>query len=432
MPSSAASRPTHGTAPRKHRQDLEDVADATKDAIKRNAKKVQHAMRLVTPPGMTAVQSAKNKGDNVDDPKNPRSEKDCGGTKKPDKQTTTKQDEQTITEPGKQTIVKPNKRTVEVTVGPLHTDHHAAASGLHALELAAALLSAHHIWTCRHLVLSNQFPASVVCLLTTAAFLLGGRLAAVPPRRGAPLFVRAHSRRARLSTSRAVVTTTTLAPSDRNEPGGRIRRSLGRGGSVLRRFGRKFFVEPLDKVVEPLGAAIQDVGGSSRVALSRGQLMGHLLKHPDFRRRKITVSSRPAGIETTVKGDGGGAPDGDGDGVAGEKEKAEGAVGGNRFGAAPLHNAHVDSLQKFDQHFSHQVEPLSQLRGMDLFLTDGEWGGGKHAMRPGKSFSVDGSQTIEVQQNLCIGFHFVELEIGRSTIMFIFLYQPVHFFIFCV
>ena len=95
-----------------------------------------------------------------------------------------------------------------------------------------------------------------------------------------------------------------------------------------------------------------------------GPMMEHLLGYSDFHRHK-TVKRR----STQAPESDSGRLDGTKEGNEEEDDECISERTDTSLGHANLNNTKADTLES-DEKFSHVVDPMCDLRGMDLFLTD--------------------------------------------------------------
>ena len=177
----------------------------------------------------------------------------------------------------------------------------------------------------------------------------------------------------------------------------RTRKMARRGKSHLKRFGRRYIKDP----TKAIAADVKDMAHTSKNQLfwselalphehdkawegrlaaplkTEGPLMDHLLKYSNFKRhvsrKRMPVAASAAASEATSAAESeaktGVETTSEGSGEAGEGYARE--PSDNSLGRANLKNARASTLER-DAQFSRVVHPSCDLRGMDLFLTDGE------------------------------------------------------------
>jgi len=267
------------------------------------------------------------------------------------------------------------------------------------------VLAAHHTWTCKSAILANQFPLSVVILLVVASFLLGYNVDnffsteddQLSDESGGGIIrkSREHQRR------RGVYVTSQneirqISNVDSNEREGRYgdegcdcdndsvlfrrtRKLARRANAHLKDFGWRY--------INPKGASTGNASDLHKnrfwsslkkrrntdedkewqkilkAPFSEGPLMDYLLDYSDFRKREGLKERK----RVIVK-EGGGDSQVAGDELDESIDFVE--VTDITMGRAVMNNTKASSLESNEQ-FSHVVvDPICELRGMDLFLTD--------------------------------------------------------------
>mmetsp|Transcript_20625 Transcript_20625/g.44801 ORF Transcript_20625/g.44801 Transcript_20625/m.44801 type:complete len:644 (+) Transcript_20625:229-2160(+) len=283
------------------------------------------------------------------------------------------------------------------------------------LTIYTSIVAAYHACACKSAILANQLPLSAVFPLVVVAFLLGYNIDGVlslflkkgehplntsggeanrhtrkitQRRRGGVYHVPTDDVDSDIQTS-LVNTDEEINDENNNQEiyVSRTRQLVRRGRVHIRRFGRTYFKPYVHLSSQSEGGhsiSRAASGISSRAKFwsnlhhqnvkewekkltapfAEGPLMDHLLKYSDFSRHKSSKETAAAKkeVDTVVTEDGS------------EETKIEavsevGKITDISMGKAKLNNAKAESLGA-DGQFSHIVDPICELRGMDLFLTD--------------------------------------------------------------
>ena len=216
------------------------------------------------------------------------------------------------------------------------------------------VLAAYHVWTCIESIRANQFPASVVFMFVGGAFLYGynmGKLSFIVEEEGVD-----------------------------DEPGLLLREPHGEDEPAVEVGERRKWWKPppkpitrqrkRDKFKTVLSYSLKSKRELKEWEIKLrapftedGPLMDHLLKiSPDFGRKTKrlkksqdkSVGDDNAAVDTA-------AQDGD--------ETDEQVIDHAPIGKVKLNDTRANALESHED-FSHVVDPMCKLRGMDLFLTD--------------------------------------------------------------
>ncbi|KAL7541820.1 hypothetical protein ACHAXR_012554 [Thalassiosira sp. AJA248-18] len=276
------------------------------------------------------------------------------------------------------------------------------------LIIYTVVVSAYQAWSFKSEILANQIPFSVVFPFLVVAFLLGYSMdtffSSQDVQSGGGLGVDTRRQRGVYFATADSVTRTSIANSDDDDDDdddasdnqdSRTRQLVRRGRNKLKRFGRRYskhFIYTSDGQSNSgggVGLAFNNALAKNPLFwsnLSRphedvkawelklkaplfaeGPLMDHLLHYPDIRRRKSgkktavihnedeVAETESDSQETKIKSS-------DEDGECNE-------ITDISMGNAKLNNTKADSMESVEL-FSQTIDPLFDLRGMDLFLTD--------------------------------------------------------------
>ena len=279
------------------------------------------------------------------------------------------------------------------------------------LTIYTAILSTYHAYTYKSEIMSNQWPLSVVFPLLVVAFLMGYTLDRVlslivqEEEQEKEEEVDEHNIVQRRMSSRLSIQQRrggTYMPKDNTENDdnnvdqennsyfSRTRHFLrskkrhiikryvnpysdGQLKSNGKRSKRAAFASTVSDIatnnqlfftnLSPLKRDVKEFEMKLKAPFTEGPLMDHLLSYSDFTRHKSTrkrVSVIKEGVTIGVE------EEEEEEVTVEEEEDEEIRVS---LGNAQLHNTRAESLESYEK-YSNIIEPMCELRGMDLFLTD--------------------------------------------------------------
>lgn len=220
------------------------------------------------------------------------------------------------------------------------------------------VLAAYHVWTCMESIRADQFPSSTVSIFVGGAFLCGYNMG---------------------KRSLFLVEEEEEEGGVDDEPGLLLReRPVGGDGPAVEVGERRKWWRPppkpktkqrkRDKFKTILSHSpkskreLKEWEIKLRAPFTDGPLMDHLLKiSPDFGRLKKSQYKSVVGDDNAAAD---AAADRDGD-----DETDERVIDHAPIGKVELNDTRANALESHED-FSHVVDPMCKLRGMDLFLTD--------------------------------------------------------------
>ena len=223
------------------------------------------------------------------------------------------------------------------------------------------VLAAYHVWTCMESIRADQFPSSAVSIFVGGAFVCGYNMG---------------------KRSLFLVEEGGGGGVD-DDPGLLLRERPGGGDEPAVEVGErlKWWKPPpkpntkqrkRDKFKTILSHSpkskreLKEWEIKLRAPFTDGPLMDHLLKiSPDFGRKTKTLKKSQ---HKSVVGDDNAAADAAAD-RDGDDETDEQVIDHAPIGKVELNDTRANALESHED-FSHAVDPMCKLRGMDLFLTD--------------------------------------------------------------